>query len=89
MLKGCGVSDTLTGGVHRYRFVFTNVHGGQDTITDFTAADDTILIKLRGADAVELTVNSNGANTTVVLDTVDVILSGVMLDESDISFQFI
>lgn len=89
VLKGGGASDTLTGGAHRDTFVFVNGHGGQDTITDFSSTDDTILIELRGADAADRTVNSNGGYTTVVLDTIDVILSGVMLDASDINFQFI
>lgn len=89
VLKGGGASDTLTGGANSDTFVFINGHGGQDMITDFSAAEDSILIELRGAEASDLTVASDGGNTTVVLDAVDIILSGVILDESDISFQFI
>lgn len=89
VLKGGGGTDTLIGGAGLDTFVFVNGHGGQDTITDFSADLDRIQIELRGADASDLLVRSGGGDTTIQLDTVDVVLSGVMLEESDITFQFI
>lgn len=89
VLKGGAGQDTLTGGAGSDTFVFVNGQLGQDTVTDFSAAVDRIQINLRGADAADLSVRSAKGNTFVTLDDVDVVLTGVMLDGSDITFQFI
>ncbi|WP_233155123.1 calcium-binding protein [Sedimentitalea arenosa] len=89
VLKGGEGSDVLTGGVGRDTFIFVNGHAGQDRITDFDHSADTIRISLRAGNAADLQVTSAAGSTFIGIGTVDVELSGVVLGEADIVFQFV
>lgn len=65
-LDGRGGNDTLTGGPGRDIFLYyARVDNGDDTITDFDAAEDTIL--LDGFTAADVEVRAENAGTVIVL----------------------
>ncbi|MCB1381322.1 MAG: hypothetical protein KDK89_23565 [Alphaproteobacteria bacterium] len=89
VLKGGLGDDTMTGGAGRDVFTFARSVSGNDTITDFDMKADSLLINLRGGKESIVEVTDDGTDTLVTFGSASVTLSGVVLEESDITFQFI
>lgn len=87
-IDGRGGNDTLTGGQGRDLFLYyARVDNGDDTITDFDGADDTIL--LDGFTAADVEVRTeNGGTILVLADRGQIRLPGVArIDEDDLAFR--
>jgi hypothetical protein len=89
ILKGGQGNDRLNGGDGEDVFQFVRGRSGDDRITDFDAADDSLMIDLRGAKAGIVEVSTARGDTLVEFGTASVLLEGVTLDESEISFLYL
>ncbi len=69
-------NDLLTGGTGVDFFVF-DIHGGIDTITDFVAADDQIIIRRGAQSMADVTITRLGADTVVAFADVVITLQNV------------
>ena len=69
-------NDLLTGGSGLDYFVF-DIHGGIDTIADFVAADDQIIIRRGAVSMADVTLTKVGADTVVAFGDVTVTLQNV------------
>jgi Ca2+-binding RTX toxin-like protein len=87
-IDGRGGNDTLTGGPGRdLFFYYARVDNGDDTITDFNSADDTILIDGFTAADVELR-TENGGTVLILGDRGQIVLRSLtQLDEDDLAFR--
>jgi Ca2+-binding RTX toxin-like protein len=87
-LDGRGGNDTLTGGPGRdLFFYYIRVDNGDDTITDFHSADDTVL--LDGFTAANVEVRTENGDTVLILaDRGRIVLRGAdRLDDDDLLFR--
>ncbi|MEX0339864.1 MAG: calcium-binding protein [Arenibacterium sp.] len=89
LLRGGQGNDRMTGGGGDDVFQFVRGRSGEDTINSFNAADDSLLVDLRGAKKSIIEVSNVGDDTLVTFGAASVTLSGVTLDESDITFLYI
>ncbi|MEC7259044.1 MAG: calcium-binding protein, partial [Pseudomonadota bacterium] len=89
ILTGGLGDDTLIGGGGRDTFRFVYDRSGDDIITDFEAARDTIWIDLRGNAAADVTVQVIDGDTLVGMGDASVTLGGVTLTEAEITFAFV
>ena len=69
-------NDLLTGGTGVDFFVF-DIHGGIDTVTDFVAADDQIIIRRGAQSMADVTITRLGADTVVAFADVVITLQNV------------
>ncbi|SDD70277.1 S8 family serine peptidase [Kordiimonas lacus] len=82
-LWGGGGDDLLTGGTGADIFAFTSTNGS-DTVTDFDAAEDILLLDGSGfADlaALKAATTEDGAGVTISFGDTVIILSGISLDD--------
>ncbi|MCB1341126.1 MAG: calcium-binding protein [Pseudooceanicola sp.] len=90
LLKGGLGNDVMTGGSGLDTFHFVRNQSGEDRITDFDAAQDILLIDMRGGNPASVSVTSSGGDTLVSFgNATSVTLTGVVLDDTDITFQFL
>lgn len=88
-LKGGNGDDVLIGGGGSDTFYFVRGRSGDDTIADFEAAEDVLLIDLRGATPSSVEVAQSGDDTVVSFGSASVTLEDVSLDADDITFAYV
>lgn len=90
VLRGGHGADILAGGAGADSFRFFNGDSGIDRVTDFNAAQDSLVIALNGLEQSDVRVVSNGTNTRILIgDDTEALLQNVDLTKAMIDIEYI